>query len=326
LSEARSGRWVAALALLAGLTGAIWLILHLGVSSIIASVLSVGWRGFALLCFYGAANFVLLGAGWNLIVPPYRLRDLGVFTWGRAIRDCAAEALPFSALGGMVIGARATALGGISPSVAFGSTVVDVALEFFAQVGFVITGLLILAVRSPTGAHTPLVRMAFVAIVLGSLAAGALFLLRRRGFLIIDAMAERFIPAALGYTAALKQVIEEIYKRPFRMFADFLVHWIGWLAAAFGTWFTLFLIGHPIRYIDAIAIESMLAAARSAMVFVPSSIGVQEAGYAMMMPLFGVPAGVGLAVSVLKRSREWTLSIPVLISWQIAEAITARRK
>jgi putative membrane protein len=328
LSEGRnrSGKWIVVLALLAGLTGAIWLVLHLGLKSIIASVVAAGWKGFLLLCCYGAANFVLLGAGWCLVAPPYRWRDLGIFVWGRAVRDCAAEALPFSALGGMVIGARATMLGGIAPSAAFASTVVDVALEFFAQIVFVITGLIILAIQSPTaGTHTPLARMAIVAILLGSLAACALFALRRRGLTIIDRMAGHFIPAALTYTSAFKQVIEEIYKSPIRLFADFVVHWIGWLAAAFGTWLTLWLIGSPVSYLDAIAIESMLCAARSAMVFVPSSIGVQEAGYAMMMPLFGVPASVGLAVSVLKRSREWTLSIPVLISWQFAEAAAARR-
>ena len=45
----------------------------------------------------------------------------------------------------------------------------------------------------------------------------------------------------------------------------------------------------------------------------------------MMMPLFGLPAEIGIAVSLLKRAREVALAIPVLMSWQIAEGRNALR-
>ena len=97
------------------------------------------------------------------------------------------------------------------------------------------------------------------------------------------------------------------------------------MSAAFGTWLALALIGSPIPFAAAVAIESLLCAARSATPFVPAAIGVQEAGYAVMMPLFGLPAEIGLAVSLLKRAREIAVGVPVLLSWQVAEGGHALR-
>ena len=79
------------------------------------------------------------------------------------------------------------------------------------------------------------------------------------------------------------------------------------------------LIGHRIDFFSALAIEALLAALRSATVFVPAAIGVQEAGYAALMPLFGLGPEVGLAVSLLKRARDIVVGVPVLLAWQAVE-------
>jgi len=63
----------------------------------------------------------------------------------------------------------------------------------------------------------------------------------------------------------------------------------------------------------------LLCALRSIAAFVPAAIGVQEAGYVILAPLFGVPAELGLAVSLLKRAREIVLGVPALIYWQTTE-------
>jgi hypothetical protein len=52
---------------------------------------------------------------------------------------------------------------------------------------------------------------------------------------------------------------------------------------------------------------------------VPAALGVQEAGYALMLPLFGLPAEMGLAISLLKRGREIAIGAPVLFAWQALE-------
>ena len=69
-----------------------------------------------------------------------------------------------------------------------------------------------------------------------------------------------------------------------------------------------------------LALEALLCTLRSIAAFVPAALGVQEAGYAMLAPLFGLPAELGLAVSLLKRAREIVIGVPALIYWQVIES------
>lgn len=308
------------LAALAGLLGAAWLIFHVGFDAVWDAVVSVGWGGFGLLVLYGAANFMLLGIAWLLLVPPYSGRSAVTFCWGRAVRDSAGDVLPFSQLGGMVIGARATILRGIAMATAFGSTVVDITVEMVAQIAFVILGLAILAFRLPLQSeHMDMVEGAIAGILVAAVAAAAFVVVQRRGFSYLEKIAERFLPRAAEQAAAVDRAVNDIHGRPQRMLASFVLHFGGWISSAFGTWLALVLIGAPAAFTSAIAIESLLCAMRSAAIFVPAAIGIQEAGYAVMMPIFGLTPEIGIAVSLLKRAREIAVGAPVLLSWQLAE-------
>ena len=203
---------------------------------------------------------------------------------------------------------------------AFASTIVDVTMEMIAQIAFIIIGL-IAAHHSSAGrgfAHSPW-WTTVIGILVAVLAAGAFFIVQRQGFSFLEKMAERFLPAAAARAAAVDQAIASCMARRAAWARPSLIHFLGWLSSAFGTWLALRLIGSPISFAAAIAIEALLCAARSAAVFVPGAIGIQEAGYAVMMPLFGLPPDVGIAVSLLKRAREIAVGAPVLLSWQIAE-------
>src|SRR5437016_130898 len=107
------------LAALLGLALAVWLVVSTGFHSIFSAVFAVGWAGFLVLCVFGAALFALLGAAWFALVPRQEEPRLASFVWGRAVRECAGELLPFSQVGGIVIGARALMLRKVRASVAF---------------------------------------------------------------------------------------------------------------------------------------------------------------------------------------------------------------
>jgi hypothetical protein len=49
---------------------------------------------------------------------------------------------------------------------------------------------------------------------------------------------------------------------------------------------------------------------------VPNALGVQEAAYALLTPLFDIGAEFGLAVSLLKRARDIAVGVPILLIWQ----------
>jgi len=54
-------------------------------------------------------------------------------------------------------------------------------------------------------------------------------------------------------------------------------------------------------------------------VLIPNALGVQEAAYTVLSPLFGVGAEFGLAVSLLKRARDIAIGVPTLLIWQVVE-------
>ncbi|MBU6474124.1 MAG: flippase-like domain-containing protein, partial [Alphaproteobacteria bacterium] len=164
-----------------------------------------------------------------------------------------------------------------------------------------------------------LVETTIVGILLGVLAAVAFVVVQRKGFAFFEHIAERFLPAAAAHAGTLDKAINRIHAEPLRMVGGFCVHVLGWLAGAFGTWLALTLIGSPLSFLNAIAIESLIGAARSAAVFVPAAIGIQEAGYAVLVPLFGLPADIGVAVSLLKRAQQLAVGAPILLGWQLAE-------
>ena len=66
------------------------------------------------------------------------------------------------------------------------------------------------------------------------------------------------------------------------------MHLIGWLASGAGSWIAFRLIGVRVDLSAVIAIESLVGAAKSAAALVPNALGVQEAGYAALAPLFGI--------------------------------------
>ncbi len=177
-----------------------------------------------------------------------------------------------------------------------------------AQIVFILIGIALFWARSASGfprrrspASSSCWRAALVFIVL-----------QRRGLVLGEKLAERFLPAVARQTRAFREAVQEIYEHPMRLAASSAIHLAGWILSAGGTWLAVRLIGGRLDIAGAIAIESILCALRSAAVIVPGALGVQEAGYArMLMPLFGLSPETGLAVSLLKRAREIALGAPV---------------
>jgi putative membrane protein len=295
----------------------VYLVFYVGIGSVMAAIASLGWSGFALLCFLTVAVFALLSVAWFVLVPDNTAKRWPTFFWGRAVRDSAGDILPLSQLGGFVIGARAVALRGVSAPDAYASTVVDVTTEMLAQILFVVIGaILLLTHLGFRSLHSQLFVPLLFGPVLAALGAAGFIVLQRRGPQFAERLAGRVLPNAVGHAGAFARRIAATYAEPWPIVASVAIHFIGWLASAFVSWIAVRLIGAHISYASMVAVESALSAIRSATVIVPSAIGVQEASYAMLMPLFGVSAPIGLALSLVKRACSIAIGIPVLLSWQ----------
>jgi glycosyltransferase 2 family protein len=307
-------------AALIGLCVAVWLLLHIGIDSVFDAVGRVGIGGFAVICLYGLCVVALMGSGWFALLPEHTARNLFTCVIGRQTRDSAGDILPFSQFGGMVIGARAIVLRGIKPPVAFASVIADVTTELMAQIAFIAIGiaLCISELRaSPT--LSPYVNALVLATFLLVPGIAALVILQKRGAALAERLAARFLPSAVQHTAAFGKALHQIYDSPGRLAASSTIHLASWLASAMIVWLSVHLIGAHISIFAAIAIEALLAGLRSVTVFIPSAIGVQEAGYAALMPMFGLGPEIGLAVSLLRRGRDIVIGVPVLLLWQAME-------
>jgi glycosyltransferase 2 family protein len=303
-----------------GIALALYLVVFTGVGAVLSAAVAVGWGGFAFLCLYALGLFVILGTGWYLLLPAGSGAGIWVFVRARMVRDAATEVLPFAQLGGIVLGARAAILQGVEAPVAFASTVVDVTTEMMAQIGFVAIGLAIMSVQAP---HTVYAAYLTTVSVLGlgiAVIAAALFIaLQRYGRWMTGKLGERLLRGAGAARTAVAATFDQIYGSRMRVALSSAAHLGAWITTAVGTWICFRLIGAHIDLASVVAIEALVCAARSAAVFVPNALGVQEAAYAVLSPLFGVGAEFGLAVSLLKRARDIAVGVPVLLMWQAAE-------
>jgi putative membrane protein len=301
-----------------------YLIFYVGFGPVMSAVLAVGWGGFAILILLGLAILVLLGAAWHVLVHGVTLSGFATFLWGRMVRDSAAEVLPFSQVGGFVIGARAVILRGVAAPVSFASTIVDVTTEMMAQVAYVGLGIVLLALRGPHTPYTASLTGFLVVGVVGAAIAGSLFVVvQRSGSRITDKLAERWLPAKLSHAAAVASAINTIYAAPARVGLSFALHFCCWIASAGITWITFELMGANVDFLAVVAIDSLVYAARSAAFIVPNALGVQETAYALLASLFGVGPELGIAVSLLKRARDVVIGAPTLLAWQAMEGSRA---
>jgi len=298
----------------------VYLIGHIGFTAVFSAVLTIGWGGFAIFCAYALMLFVLLGTAWCVLVSRASFAELKTFIWSRMVRDSAAELLPFSQVGGFVFGARAAVLGGVTPAVAFASTVVDVTTEMMAQIAYVALGLALLAGRAPqTSLTAGLTRGLIIGLVVVGCTGGIFLLLQVRGTGITEKLAPHWLPQTLSHASAFAAALEAIHKTPLRVAASMGLHFAGWIVSALSTWVALRLIGVPAGVGTIIALEALICAMRSVGFAVPSALGVQEAAYVVLAPLLGLGSGIGLAVSLLRRARDIAIGVPVLLTWQAME-------
>lgn len=315
----------AIIALIVGIVLAIAVILHIGFTQVFGAIGRVGWGGFVLILLSAMPVIAFLGLAWRSLLGP--IVPYWVFFASRQLRDSATDLLPFTQIGGVVIGARAGILAGIPSIRAYSSSVVDITAELVAQIAFTILGLLIGLTRLRASSEFAVYADALIigtALLVPAIV--AFVLLQRKGSRLAAKLAEQFLPKAVSHTEQFTAEIEQLYQQPRRLAWSSTFHLIAWIASAVWLWVIFKVCGAEITVMDCIAIESILAALRAVTVFIPAAIGVQEAGYAALAPVFGVGPEVGLAVSLLKRARDVVLGIPVLLVWQAIEGRRAFAK
>ena len=229
-----------------------------GFSRVLRATASVGILGFLAVCGWQLVLFGVLGLCWYVLLPADRIWRLRVPILGRMVRDAAGQCLPFSLVGGFVFGARAVTLEGVSWPDATASTVVDLAAEFFAQIGLVLIGVFILAIRVP-GAS--IMRPICGGLVAASAVCGAFVWLQRGGSGPLIAMSRRMLGGWRGaepQLGAIQARLASIYAAPWRVCLCTALHLLGWFGTGVASWIAFRLLGADIDFVAALGIEALL--------------------------------------------------------------------
>lgn len=306
-------------ALITGFT--IWL----GAGSVITAVLSVGLGGFALLVLWQILTDGLLAAAWRVACPKPAL-DVGFdrLLLARMMREAGITCLPFSQLGGILIGIRATRFGPgrILPwSTAAAANVIDITAEIIGQIGFVLLGLVFLLDRRP---DSNLAGPVSLGMILGMAAiAGFIWAQRSAGGLLrrgAGFLGHHLIGGAiLGGVESLQDRLNDFYARPARIAAASLIHLMAWIGSAIWVWLAYRLLGAPVSLGSALAIEGVASGVLSVSFLVPAALGVQEGAYVALGSLFGLDPHLSFGLSLLRRARDLAIGAPMLLYWQWTE-------
>jgi putative membrane protein len=313
-------------AAIAGLILGTLLIGWYGFGPIWSAMRSVGAAGFALFCAWQLVTMVVLGIAWRIVAPVGGARRVGPFAWGRMVRDAATSCLPFSVVGGFVLGVRAVTLQGISSSSATLSMVVDLTAEFLAELVFAMAALLVLLTRS---ADASLNRPIMIGLVLALVAGAATVRAQKGAIPLLVRLGRRIASDGFSAPGAPNPISEHelaaTYAQSGRMASGTAAHLVGWLCKGMGNWLAFRLLGSDIDLMSGLAIEALLHALLIPAFIVPGYAGVQEAGYAGIGTLFGIPPEISLGVSLLRRARDIAIGIPILLVWQAVEVRRLRR-
>ena len=281
--------------------------------------------GLAVYLGYSLGVLALLGAAW-LAASGEAGALLGTFVWARIVRDAAADLLPFSQLGAIVISFRIVLRRGMQPSVVYASFIADLTTELVSQFLFTLFGAAVLVVHARTTGdvgtpiHDIVIAVGAIALLAGSAAtAGWTLPIARR----LVAVA---LPGAAGSIAQTCDRLQELYRRRARITAAFVINAVAWLASGAGAWLGLRLLDVEVDLVTVLGLESLIFALRSVAFAVPGGLGVQEAGYGILGPLLGIPVEAAVLVALLKRVRDVAIGLPVLTLWQAAQLrrLTAR--
>lgn len=306
---------VSVLLAIVGVAVAMLLLAWFDVGAVVAATLSIGWGGFAVLLAWQGATFLLLASAWRVIMPGVRP---SLLVWGRMVRDAATTCLPFSPVGGFVIGARALTLLGVSWPTAAAGTVVDVTAEITGQVLYAMFGAGFVLLVHP-GEPLLLPVVGGIVAALGLLAAGLSQRVRIGDGLRL--LGTRLLGGWFGTAGGVERLQAELGRLydPRRLILASMVHLSGWFATGVGTWIALHLLGASAGLLPILALEALLDGLVAAAFVVPGAAGVQEAGYVGIGAWFGVPPDLALGASLLRRAKDLAWGLPILAAWQWRE-------
>jgi putative membrane protein len=305
---------------LAGIGVLVALILSTGLDAVQDALAPVGW-GIVPIILSHALPILLDVLAWRLLFigsAPSLSALFGMRWIGEAVNNL----LPVAQVGGELARVRLAMLAGVETSPAAATVLADMTFGALTQMLFALIGIGLLLTAYEVGSVVPVVS----GLLLFGCGIFAFYRIqRRRGLTVLWRWASAILPrqkwtAKLGRIGSFQKALERIYAN--RKVAGWSCFWrlTGWLAGAVEIWLCLWFLGVPAHWADAVILESLSQAGRSAAFTVPGAIGVQEAGFVALGLVLGLDPSTALALGLIRRARDLALGLPALAAWSAIEA------
>jgi putative membrane protein len=312
-------RLILGAATIAGIALIIALVALEGIPLVAQVLASARWGILAVALLHLSTTLLCAGA-WRVLMSTIwrgQLSSLFLFRW---IREGINSLLPVAQVGVIFVQARLLIWRGVAGDLAAASVVVDLTLEVATLFLFALLGFGVLAAGEEAQRATAL---AF-GVALGLPAVLGFFAVQRLGVVrwlarLSERLARREGWASPAALLALDHAIHALYRNRGRLAAAASFHFLAWLLSAVEIAVLLRFMGQPVGARAAVIVASLGYAVRGAGFLVPGALGIQEGGFMFLATLVGIPAPVGLALSLARRVREILLGVPALLAWQMIE-------
>jgi putative membrane protein len=310
---------------LLGIAGAalfIVIIIHQDLSKVGAAFAAAGWAIVGVIAYHFVVPIFLDAIAWWILFPRSDRLPLRKLLWMRWIGESVSTLVPSAAVGGDVVRARLAAINGAPLPIAAGTVLVDLTLGVFMQTVFTVLGLVLLV--QITGQKN-FIRPTLIGIVIGVVGVAGFYFVQRLGmFRFLASIIARLANSPEWQSlvhggAALDQTVRALYARRKAVAACCSWTIVSFVAGSGEIWIALHALDLRATLANAIILQSMVLAIRSAAFAVPSGLGVQEGGYYFVGQLLGIPDYLAITLALIARVRELAIGIPGLICWQVIE-------
>lgn len=296
------------------------LVAYAGIGPLFQALAGLGVGGLTIVILIHLPVLVVLGLAWWSVGHDLTGAPAWKFVWARLVREAAAENLPFSQIGGFVLAARALTLTGVRALTVTASMLTDLVVELSAKLPYMLAGLILLLVTVPS---TGIEGVLAGSVIATSAAIVSVVVFRHRIKDGLEAAAirlgRRWPQLGLSDSAQMRRVLDSLFARDVSLLSGFVLHLTAWGMGAAETWVTLRLMGVPVTMLDAVVLDALVAALRTAGFIVPAALGVQEGGYVLIGGLLGMDPASALALSLVRRARELAIGLPGIAGWQAIE-------
>ncbi|MDE2264035.1 MAG: flippase-like domain-containing protein [Gammaproteobacteria bacterium] len=310
-------KWRSAVGLILGAAVLVATLLYAGAGAVVRTLEGLRLTGLLIIVFAHLPIETLMGIAWRLASGSAPAASPPRYMWARLVRDAAAETLPFSQIGGFVLGIRALRLSGPAALRGVLSMSVDLIVELGAKLPYVLAGVLALLALAP---GSGLMRPLGIGLLLTAAAVAVPVLGRRR---LGDAFerAIRRISQRWPVLASLRRVhgdgdinvvLDDILRHRKRLASGFALHLLCWFLGAAELWLIFHLLGKPVSIARALVIDGVVSGLRTFVFMVPAAAGVQEASYVLACAAVGIAPAAAVAASLARRARDLTMGAATL--------------